>query len=111
MSTMWTPLTHEDYDTLKGFDVYTSDNEKLGTIEEVCHPPTAMPAARGGHYFRVEPGALKKLFGGQDEIYVPETLISRVDPSDDKVILEVPKAQLDRQDWSRPVGFETFRRS
>lgn len=110
-STMWTPMRHEDYDTLKGFEVYTSDDEKLGTIKEILHPQSAMPTARGGHYFRVEPGALKKLFGGQDEVFVPETLISRVETSDDRVILEVPKAMLDRQDWSRPAEFETFRRS
>jgi hypothetical protein len=111
MSSMWMPQRHEDYDTLKGFAVYSSDDEKLGTIKEVCHPQTAMPAARGGHYFRVEPGTLKKLFGGQDEVYVPEALIQRVDPAEDKVILEMPTAQLERQDWRAPRDLDTFRRS
>jgi hypothetical protein len=70
-----------------------------------------MPAARGGHYVRVEPGALKKLFGGQDEVFVPETLIRRVDPAENKVILEVPKAQLERQDWQPPRDLATYRRN
>src|SRR5215207_2351979 len=108
--TAWMPLTHDDYDTLKGFAVYTSDDEKLGTIQEIFHPATPMPSARGSHVFRVEPGALQKLFGGQDEVFVSERLISRVEPAEDKVILEVPKASLTQQDWRRPRDLDTFRR-
>jgi hypothetical protein len=111
MSSMWMPERHEDYDTLKGFDVYSSDDEKLGTIKEICHPQATIPTALGGHYFRVEPGKLKKLFGGQDEVFVPETLIRRVDPTEDEVILDVPKAQVERQDWQPPRDLDTFRRS
>ncbi len=109
-TTTWNPTTHTDYETLKGFAVYTSDNEKLGTIAEVCHPALDMPAARGQHYFRVDPGTLKKLFTDADEVFVPEQLVRKVDPADDKVILEVPKAEVKRTDWSRPANYETFRR-
>ena len=109
--TTWTPTTHEDYDTLKGFDVYSSDNEKLGTIKEVHHPAAAMPAARGGHYFRVEPGMLKKLFSDQDEVFVSETMIREVRPEDDKVILSVPKDRIQDQEWGRPHDFDTYRLS
>jgi ribosomal 30S subunit maturation factor RimM len=111
MSMTWNPTTHDDYDDLKGFDVYSSDNEKLGTIKEVFHPRDEMPMARGRHYFHVEPGVFKKLFSDLDEVYVPERLIMTVDPTEDKVILEVPKAQLTNQDWSRPRELDTFRRS
>ena len=111
MSAMsWNPTTHADYETLKGFDVYTSDDEKLGTIAEVCHPATEMPAARGGHYFRVDPGTLKKLFTDADEVFVPEHLVRMVQPEDEKVILEVTKDRIQQTDWTRPDNFDTFSR-
>jgi hypothetical protein len=109
-TTTFTPLTHQDYDRLKGFEVFTSDNEKLGTIAEVCHPAMDMPAARGNHYFRVEPGTLKKLFTDAEEVFVPEQLIRSVDLQDDTVVLDVPKARVQQTDWSRPGDFETYRR-
>jgi hypothetical protein len=110
MSMTWMPMTHDEYDALKGYDVYTSDNEKLGTIKEVLHPDAAMPTVRGGHYFKVEPGMLKQLFSDQDEVYVPEQVIMRVDPAEDKVVLEVPKSQLTSQNWGRPRNIDTFNR-
>jgi hypothetical protein len=109
-TTMWNPTTHADYETLKGFDVFTSDNEKLGTIAEVCHPAQEMPSARGNHYFRLKPGTLKKLFTDAEEVFVPERLVRMVNPDEDAVILEVPKAQVKQTDWSRPADFDTFRR-
>ena len=111
MTMSWNPMNHSDYDSLKGFDVYSSDNEKVGTIKEVFHPQEDITAARGRHYFKVEPGMLKSLFSDMDEVYVPERLISTVNPSEDKVILEVPKSKLKSQDWSRPREIDTFRRS
>ncbi len=111
----WQPLGHDDYETLKGFDVVTSDNEKLGTIKEVLHPATQTTApgtpVAGGHYFRVDPGALKKMFSDQDEVFVSETLIRDVRPEEDTVILSIPKASVQNTDWSRPVDFDTYRRS
>jgi sporulation protein YlmC with PRC-barrel domain len=109
-TTMWNPTRHEDYDTLKGFEVYTSDNEKLGKITEVCHPAMEMSSARGKHYFRVDPGTMKKLFTNADEVFVPERLVSIVEPGDDKVILEVPKSRVEKTDWSRPRDYDTYRR-
>lgn len=111
MSMMWNPTTHADYDDLKGFDVYTSDNEKLGTIKEIFHPAADMPAARGQHVFKVEPGMLKELFTDDKDVYVSERMIRAVDTDDDKVILEVPKASIEQQDWSRPKNFDTYRTS
>jgi hypothetical protein len=108
--TNWNPTTHADYETLKGFEVYTSDDEKLGKIAEVLHPQTTSTTVRGGHYFRVDPGAMKKLFTDQDEVFVPENLIRSVDPRDDKVILEVPKNRIQQTDWSRPSNIDAFRR-
>jgi|GEM_PF-5087281 len=110
-TTTWNPTTHEEYDLLNGFDVYSSDNEKLGKISEVCHPATAMPAARGEHYFRVEPGMLKKLFSDGDEIFVAETMIRDVRPDDNRVILNVTKDRIQDEDWGRPHDFDTYRLS
>jgi hypothetical protein len=107
--TSWNPTSHDEYDALHGFDVYSSDNAKLGTIKEVCHPAAAMPAARGQHYFRVEPGTLKKLFTDQDEVFVAETMIREVRPEEDKVILSVPKDRVQDEEWSRPHDFDTYR--
>lgn len=108
--TSWQPTSHDDYETLKGFDVYTSDDEKLGTIKEVVHPTsTGMDAAIGGHYFRVEPGTLKKLFSDQDEVFVSETMIRDVRPEEDKVILSLRKESVQNTDWSRPVNTTTTR--
>ena len=109
-TTMWNPTGHADYDSLKGFEVYTSDNEKIGTIAEICHPAMEMPTARGKHYFRVDPGALKKLFTDADEVYVPERLVSMIDPDEDKVILAVPSSQVMHTDWRRPHDFATYHR-
>jgi hypothetical protein len=111
MSTTWNPITHTDYDTLKGYDVYSSDNEKLGTIKEVLHPQMDMPAARGNHSFRVEPGMMKKLFGDRDEVFVSESLIRTVNPGDEKVVLSVAKDRLLNETWERPKNFDSFRRS
>jgi len=111
MSMTWNPVTHEDYEQLKGFEVFTSDNEKLGKIDQVMHPATSMPQARGQHYFRVDPGTLKRLFSGEDEVFVPETLVRSVDVADDKIILEVPKSSVPTKDWSRPAHFDSYRRS
>lgn len=110
-TTMWNPTRHEDYDTLKGYEVFTSDNEKLGKISEVCHPAMDMPTARGRHYFKVDPGTLKKWFTDADEVFVPERLVSMIEPDADRVILEVPKARIEHTDWSRPHDFDTYRRS
>lgn len=111
----WQPLSHDDYETLKGFDVVTSDNEKLGTIKEILHPAmqtrmTGTPVA-AGHYFRVDPGALKKLFSDQDEVFLSETLIRDVRPEEDTVILSIPRASVEKTDWSRPENIGSFRRS
>jgi ribosomal 30S subunit maturation factor RimM len=108
--TTWFPTSHEDYEQLKGFEVFTSDDEKLGKIAEVYHPNEDMPQARGSHYFLVDPGALKKLFTDQGEVFVAESMIRRVDDKDDKIILEIPKSQVEKTNWGRPTNYATYRR-
>ena len=102
--------THEAYDTLKGRDVVSADNEQLGTIQSVFHPTQAMPEARGRHYFLVTPGTLKNWFGQGSEVYVPETAI--VDVTEDGVLLTYPKDQLETQGWNRqPANLAQFNRA
>ena len=108
-TTTWSPATHSDYDTLIGFDVFTSDHEKLGTIAEVSHPAVEFPSARGSHVFRIDPGLVKKLFTGADELFVPERLVRMVTPEEQAVILEITRSTLVETDWSRPDEFDIVR--
>lgn len=110
MQTTWSPATHADYDALKGRAVVSADGEALGSIEAIFHPPDPMPQARGGHYFLVKPGALKNWFGGDEEIYVPETAITFV--TTEGVALGYSKDQIEAQGWNRkPTGFDRFNRA
>ena len=109
-TTTWNPTTHEAYNTLKGRDVVSADNEKFGTIEAIFHPKQAMPEARGGHYFLVKPGMLKSWFGQGSEVYVPESAIANV--TDDAVLLTYLKDQLEAQGWHRqPDNLARFNRA
>ena len=92
--------THEAYDTLKGRDVVSADNEQLGTIQSVFHPTQAMPEAHGGRYLQVAPSMRKNWFGKGPEVYVPEAAIANV--TDEAVLLTYPKDQLEAQGWDRP---------
>src|SRR5918995_3316303 len=106
--TTWNPTTHEAYDTLKGRDVVSADNEKLGTIEAIFHPKQAMPEARGGHYVLVKPGMLKSWFGRGSAVYVPESAIAAV--TDGAVRLMYPTDQLEAQSWHQAT-LQAFNRA
>jgi hypothetical protein len=94
---VWNPQTHEDYDALKGYEVFSSDNEQVGTVAAVFLPETAMPATEGGHYFAVKPGMFKSLFGA-DEVYIPESAVRTV--ADGKLTLGIAKTALQAQNWA-----------
>jgi hypothetical protein len=99
----WAPQTDEDYDALKGCDVFSSDGEQVGTVAAIFHPQATTPATGGRHYFAVKPGMLKSLFGA-DEVYIPETAIRTV--TNGKVTLGVAKAALQGQNWTtKPAGW------
>lgn len=103
---MFSPQSHEDYDAIKGKDVYTADNDKVGTVDEVLHPAddTLAPDA---HYFLVKPGMLDQLTG-QDEMYIPASAVQML--SEDRVILETTTASIRDANWSKPRNANTFRR-
>jgi hypothetical protein len=94
---VWNPQTPEDYDALKGYAVFSSDNEPVGTVAAVFHPKATVPATDGGYYFAVKAGLLTNLFEA-DEVYIPETAIRAV--ADGQVTLGVAKAALQAQKWA-----------
>src|SRR5687767_14491734 len=66
-----------------GWDVFTSDDDKIGSVEEV-HP----------HYLVVGKGLIF-----HSERYVPVSTITSVDGK--KVYLGVSKAEVEQQGWDR----------
>jgi hypothetical protein len=110
--TTWNPTTHADYDTLKGRDVFSADSEKVGSISEILHPNMDMPAARGKHFFLLDPGLIKDRFGGFNQVYLPESVIETVGP--DHVTLRLSADQIKQrgQEWTaEPTGVRNYRRS
>jgi rRNA processing protein Gar1 len=106
MSTTWNPSSHDDYDALKGMDVFTRDDEKIGTVDQVLHPANNSTAP-DQHYFLVKPGMLDKLTG-EDELYIPATAVEMV--GEDRLILETTKDLVDAVNWSKPPNVDAFRR-
>jgi hypothetical protein len=112
VATTWNPTTHADYDALKGLDVFSADGEKVGSISEILHPNMEMPAARGKHFFLLDPGLLKDWFGGFNQVYLPESTIDAV--GSDRVSLSLTAEQIKRrgQEWtSEPTGIRNYRRA
>jgi hypothetical protein len=82
-------------DELKGFDVFTSDDEKLGTVEDILRPQATASDARSGTVLRVAPGMIQKCFGADGDFLVSESMIASVEPDANEVILNVPRERLD----------------
>jgi hypothetical protein len=109
--TTWNPMTHADYDLLKGVAVVSADNQDVGSITEILHPNMEMPAARGHHYFLLDPGVVKDWFGGFDKVYLPESVIESV--SAKQVVLNLTADQIKQRSkgWTRqPEGLKNYRR-
>jgi hypothetical protein len=110
--TTWNPMTHADYDLLKGVAVVSADNQDVGSITEILHPNMEMPAARGHHLFLLDPGVIKDWFSGFDKVYLPESAIESV--SAERIVLNLTADQIKKrgEEWTRqPVGLETYRRA
>jgi hypothetical protein len=104
-------MTHADYDRLKGKTVVSATGEPVGSIRQIFHPDQAMPAARGRHYFLLNPGKLNDWFAGLDQVYLPESAVERV--SADQVMLNLSSDQIKRQSkqWSKePRELASYRR-
>ena len=111
VTTTWNPMTHTDYDLLKGQAVFSADGQDVGSIAGIFHPDMDMPAARGRHYFLLDPGLIKDWFGGFDQVYLPESAIESASP--DRVVLNMTADQVKQrsQEWTRePTGMKSYRR-
>ena len=111
VTTTWNPMTHTDYDILKGKEVFSANGESVGTIAGIFHPTMDMPAARGRHYFLLDPGLIKDWFGGFDQVYLPESAIESVSP--DRVVLNLTSEQIKQRgnQWTtEPTGLTSYRR-
>ena len=82
-------------DELRGFEVFTADDDKLGTVGGILdgHPPTG--DTLDGQVLRVEPGLIQKLFGAEEELLVSETMIDSIHSDDGEVILNVTRDHLE----------------
>jgi hypothetical protein len=112
VTTTWTPMTHSDYDVLKGKDVFSADGEKVGSISEILHPNTDMPAARGRHVFLLDPGLMKDWFGGFNQVYLPESTLDQV--GSNRVALNLTAEQIKQRgkEWTtQPTGLANYRRA
>jgi hypothetical protein len=105
-------MTHSDYDVLKGKDVFSADGEKVGSVSQILHPNMEMPAARGRHFFLLDPGLMKDWFGGFHQVYLPESAID--DVGSDRISLNLTADQIKQRgkDWTvQPSGLTSYRRS
>lgn len=112
VTTTWNPATHADYDLLKGKTVYSADGQKVGSIAGVFHPSSPMPAARGRHYFLLDPTLIKDWFQGFDQVYLPEAAIDAIGP--DRVTLKLTADQIKQRshDWTmRPKDLASYRQA
>jgi len=105
-------MTHSDYDLLQGKDVFSADGEKVGSITQILHPNMDMPAARGRHFFLLDPGLMKDWFGGFNQVYLPESAIDAV--GSDRISLNLTADQIKQRgkQWTtEPSGLANYRRS
>jgi uncharacterized protein YrrD len=89
----------QDFEHLAGLPVFSADNQRLGTVDEVIKP-TGSTRER---YMVVNSYAGTATGGmGVDQLYVPESSIQTI--AQDRVILETPQGSLPTREWSTPPG-------
>jgi hypothetical protein len=85
-------LRSQAFEAIDGLDVYTTDDEQIGTIERVL----TTPDEPSQHFLLVRADALGALLGS-DRLYVPEIDIAQID--EDRVVLDATADALNRPDW------------
>jgi hypothetical protein len=88
-------LRAQAFEAIEGLDVFSADDEQIGTIERVL----TSPAEPSHHYLLVRAGPLADLLGS-DRLYVPEEEIDQI--GEDRVILDMTAEALNRPDWVTP---------
>jgi hypothetical protein len=83
------------WDDIEGMDVYTSDEEQIGTVDRLL---TALddPTQR---YIRVRAEALASLLGA-GRLYIPDADVLAIE--EDRVVLHAASDALSRADWTTP---------
>jgi rRNA processing protein Gar1 len=87
-------VAHEwDYDRLKGLKVYSADNQRVGTIDQIMR----LVDDPSQHYFLVRTGGLSGLLA-RDELYIPESAVELL--GDDRIVLRLSAEELQHPDWT-----------
>jgi hypothetical protein len=81
------------WDDIEGMDVYTSDEEQIGTVDRVLTAPDD-PTQR---FVSVRADALAGLLG-TSRLYVPDTDVLAIE--EDRVVLNAASHALSRADWT-----------
>jgi hypothetical protein len=85
-------LRDRAFEAIEGLDVFTTDDEQIGTIERVLTSPDEL----SHHFLLVRAGALAGLLGS-DMLYVPDIDIDQI--GEDRVVLDTTAEMLNRPDW------------
>jgi sporulation protein YlmC with PRC-barrel domain len=90
----WSKESDYDGEAIQGFEVYASDDERVGTIDQVL-----VDLASQQRYLLVKTGP----FGGAlptGELYIPATAIGMV--GENRVVLEATREQIESYGWTEP---------
>jgi uncharacterized protein (TIGR02271 family) len=79
-------MTHAFENIQEGWDAYGSDGEKIGSIQDV-----------GPNYVHVTKGLILTT-----DLYVPHSAIEGMDADRGRVLLNVPKSQVEDMGWDEP---------
>ena len=108
--TTWNPMTHADYDVLKGQPVFSANGERVGKIAQILHPAMNMPAARGRHFFLLDPGLIKDWFQGFDQVYLPESAIESITTDGVQLNLTADQIKQRSKEWTtQPTDLASYR--
>ncbi len=88
-------LAHEwDYDRLRGMAVYSADDRKVGTIDQILR----LARTPSEHYLLVRRGVIGGVLG-QADLYLPESSVRLI--GQDRVVLRLTAEELEHPDWTR----------
>jgi hypothetical protein len=103
------PKSDAGDDTLKGKEVYTLDEELVGTVTAVFHPADETANDEVPHYFLVEGGRLTGPMSA-GSLYVPDSAIQHVEGN--RITVPYMRDQLENLGWiRRPAMVDSARRT
>ncbi len=87
-------------DVALGMDVYASDGEKVGGINEVYNRPGSAGSDSPHLYMQVDEGNVLELWA--QKLYIPFTAIVQLDPGQ-RVTLDCTKEEAEKQYGEKPA--------